>query len=84
MTGIQILVQNLLYDISQIAIPWDRVDEDYLAVPRRWDAKGSLVSQFAAKEGFIGANLQLELFRFILCLGPLSSTIDMCTYCLGW
>ncbi|KAI9764323.1 MAG: hypothetical protein M1840_008541 [Geoglossum simile] len=64
MTGIQILVQNLLYDISQIAIPWDRVDEEYLAVPRRWDAK--------------------ELFRFILCLGPLSSTIDICTYCLGW
>ncbi|KAI9773733.1 MAG: hypothetical protein M1839_002031 [Geoglossum umbratile] len=41
MTGIQILIQNLLYDISQIAIPWDSVDEEYLAVPRRWDAKGT-------------------------------------------
>ena len=36
MTGMQILIQNLLYDISQIAIPWDRLDEEYLAVPQRW------------------------------------------------
>lgn len=38
MTSIQLLAQNLLYDISQIAIPWDRVDEEYLRVPRRWHA----------------------------------------------
>lgn len=30
MTALQILIQNLLYDISQIAIPWDRIDEEYL------------------------------------------------------
>jgi Mg2+-importing ATPase len=40
MTSIQLLAQNLLYDISQIAIPWDRVDEEYLLVPRRWHAMG--------------------------------------------
>lgn len=40
MTGLQILIQNLLYDISQISLPWDRVDEDYLKVPRRWNAFG--------------------------------------------
>ncbi|KAF4440072.1 PMR1-Ca++-transporting P-type ATPase located in Golgi [Fusarium austroafricanum] len=38
MTSIQLLAQNLLYDISQIAIPWDRVDEEYLRIPRRWHA----------------------------------------------
>ena len=36
MLGIQILAQNLLYDISQIAIPWDRVDPEYLATPKTW------------------------------------------------
>jgi Mg2+-importing ATPase len=34
----QLLVQNLLYDLSQIAIPWDRMDADFLKTPRRWSA----------------------------------------------
>jgi len=36
MLPIQLLVQNLLYDFSQLAIPFDRVDEEYLRKPRRW------------------------------------------------
>ena len=38
MLPIQILILNLLYDISQIAIPWDNVDKDFLAKPRKWVA----------------------------------------------
>ncbi|KAJ3528206.1 hypothetical protein NM208_g10309 [Fusarium decemcellulare] len=37
MLSIQLLAQNLLYDISQIAIPWDRVDQEYLEKPKRWN-----------------------------------------------
>ena len=40
MLPIQLLVQNLLYDISQVSIPWDDVDRDYLKLPRKWDAGG--------------------------------------------
>src|SRR5674476_197216 len=40
MLPIQLLVQNLLYDISQVSIPWDDVDKDYLKQPRKWDAAG--------------------------------------------
>ncbi|MFL6878656.1 magnesium-translocating P-type ATPase [Pseudomonas marginalis] len=36
MLPMHLLVQNLLYDISQIAIPFDNVDEDMLAKPQRW------------------------------------------------
>ena len=36
MLPIQLLVQNLLYDLSQMAIPFDRVDDEYLEKPRRW------------------------------------------------
>ncbi len=36
MLPIQLLTQNLLYDFSQLAIPFDRVDDDYLLSPRRW------------------------------------------------
>ena len=38
MLPLQILVQNLLYDLSQLAIPFDRMDEEYLRKPRKWDA----------------------------------------------
>ena len=38
MLPIQLLVQNLLYSISQIAIPWDTMDEEYLAEPQQWNA----------------------------------------------
>ena len=36
MLPIHLLVQNLLYDISQIAIPFDNVDEELLRRPLRW------------------------------------------------
>jgi P-type Mg2+ transporter len=37
MAPIQVLVNNLLYDFSQVGIPADRVDEEYLEKPRRWN-----------------------------------------------
>jgi len=38
MLPLQLLVQNLLYDVSQIAIPFDHVDPELLAKPQRWNA----------------------------------------------
>ncbi len=37
MLPVQILLNNLLYDISELPIPLDRVDDDYLSRPRQWD-----------------------------------------------
>lgn len=37
MAPIQVLVNNLLYDFSQLGIPTDRVDEEYLLKPRKWN-----------------------------------------------
>lgn len=39
MAPIQVLVNNLLYDLSQVGIPLDNVDEEYLTRPRRWNIK---------------------------------------------
>lgn len=36
MLPMHLLVQNLLYDVSQIAIPFDNVDDDLLKKPQRW------------------------------------------------
>jgi len=38
MMPIHLLIQNLLYDISQTTIPFDRMDPEFLRRPRRWDA----------------------------------------------
>ena len=40
MAPIQVLINNLLYDFSQVGIPLDRVDEEDLKRPRRWDIAG--------------------------------------------
>jgi Mg2+-importing ATPase len=39
MAPIQVLANNLLYDLSQTAIPTDNVDPEYLARPRRWEIR---------------------------------------------
>ena len=39
MTASQILVNNLLYDLSQTAIPLDNVDQEYIEKPRKWQIK---------------------------------------------
>ncbi|MBI3833554.1 MAG: magnesium-translocating P-type ATPase [Planctomycetes bacterium] len=49
MTPIQILTNNLLYDISQTAIPTDDVDPDQITKPRPWD-----IGQIAKFILFIG------------------------------
>ncbi|WP_029684646.1 magnesium-translocating P-type ATPase [Tatumella saanichensis] len=38
MLAIQLLLQNLIYDVSQMALPWDRMDDEFVAQPRKWDA----------------------------------------------
>lgn len=38
MKPVQVLLNNLLYDVSELAIPADRVDDADLAGPRRWDS----------------------------------------------
>ena len=39
MLAIHLLIQNLLYDISQLSLPWDKMDEEFLQKPRKWDAR---------------------------------------------
>ncbi|PWU09289.1 MAG: magnesium-translocating P-type ATPase [Verrucomicrobia bacterium] len=37
MLPVQVLINNLLYDISQVGIPSDRVDQEYITRPRKWN-----------------------------------------------
>lgn len=38
MESLQLIFLNLIYDLSCTAIPWDNVDEEFISVPRKWDA----------------------------------------------
>ena len=38
MMSVHLILLNLIYDLSCTAIPWDNVDEEFIAKPRIWDA----------------------------------------------
>ena len=38
MMSIHLILLNLIYDLSCTAVPWDNVDEEFLKIPRKWDA----------------------------------------------
>lgn len=36
MLPVHLLIQNLFYDFSQVSIPWDKMDKEYLEKPKQW------------------------------------------------
>lgn len=60
MLPIQILVLNLLYNISQISIPWDNMDTGYLRAPRKWDA--SSIGKFMICIGPVSSVFDIATF----------------------
>src|SRR5699024_6343142 len=38
MLPIQILLLDLIYEISSMSIPWDNIDDEYLYEPKKWEA----------------------------------------------
>jgi Mg2+-importing ATPase len=49
MLPIQLLIQNLLYDFSQLSLPWDRMDKEFLTRPRKWEPTG--IARFMVSSG---------------------------------
>lgn len=56
----QILVLNILYDLSQLSIPWDNVDEEYLRTQKKWDV--GAIKRFVLWIGPISSVCDLMLF----------------------
>lgn len=68
MQPIQILLLNLIYDISCLSIPWDNMDPEYLMKPRKWDA--SSIGKFMIWIGPTSSVFDLAtyiLMFFIIC-----------------
>jgi Mg2+-importing ATPase len=60
----QILLNNLLYDVAQIAIPTDRVDRSYLSRPQRWDMH--LIRDFMLLVGPVSSLFDFLTFYVLL------------------
>lgn len=60
----QILLNNLLYDASQLAIPTDRVDDEQLAAPSHWDIRG--IRRFMLIFGPISSIFDIATFALML------------------
>ena len=57
---IQMLLQDFLYDISQIAIPYDDVDKEFLEKPKKWSTKG--ISKFMNVMGITSSLIDVLAF----------------------
>ncbi len=62
-TPIQLLVQSLLYDLGQLTLPFDNVDDNYLLSPRKWDVKG--LKRFMIFMGPVSSCFDLIVFAIL-------------------
>ncbi len=63
MKSIQLILLNMIYDLSCTAIPWDNVDEEFIAKPRTWDA--SNIGSFMIWMGPISSVFDILTFIFM-------------------
>jgi len=82
MLPLQILVQNLLYDISQLSIPFDRMDEEYLSKPRKWDAGD--IGRFMAWIGPVSSIFDITTFWLMWRYFGANSPAHQSLFQSGW
>jgi Mg2+-importing ATPase len=82
MLPIQLLVQNLLYDISQTAIPWDSMDKEFLEKPQKWDAGG--ISRFMIFIGPISSIFDYITFFVMFWFFKATSPGQQSLFQSGW
>ena len=64
MLPIQILLNNLLYDVSESTIPSDNVDESYIMAPKKWDM--DFIKKFIVVFGPISSVFDFITFGILL------------------
>jgi len=78
MLPIQIMFNNVLYDFSQITIPSDHVDREYIQRPKRWDMK--FLKRFMLVFGPISS--VFDLLTYFLMYGVFHASAAM--FQTGW
>lgn len=78
MLPIQILLNNFLYDLSQIAIPSDEVDEEYILKSRAWNI--GYIQRFMIFIGSISSVFDFLTYAILLFVFRASETV----FHTGW
>jgi P-type Mg2+ transporter len=82
MMPVQLLAQNLLYDFSQMAIPFDRVDEEYLEKPRQW--KITDIRRFMLFFGPVSSIFDYVTFGLLFFFLKASTPANQSLFQSGW
>lgn len=82
MLPMHLLVQNLLYDISQIAIPFDNVDEELLKKPQRWQP--SDVGRFMVFFGPISSIFDITTYAMMWFVFSANTPEEQTLFQSGW
>ena len=82
MLPMQLLVQNLLYDISQVAIPFDNVDPEFLAKPQNW--RPDDIGRFMFYFGPISSIFDVATFIIMWFVFKADSVENQTLFQSGW
>jgi Mg2+-importing ATPase len=82
MLPLQVLVLNLLYDISQLSIPFDRMDEEYLRKPRKWNA--SDIGRFMVWIGPTSSVFDMTTFALLWYVFGANNADHQALFQSGW
>ena len=82
MAPVQILLNNLLYDFSQTAVPTDYVDEEYLSKPRAWDVGN--IARYMLCIGPISSLFDYATFGWLWFVMRADSLGDANLFQTGW
>lgn len=82
MLAIHLLVQNLLYDISQLALPWDKMDKEFLKRPRKWDAKN--IGRFMVWIGPTSSIFDITTFALMWYVFQANTVAHEALFQSGW
>lgn len=82
MLAIHLLIQNLLYDISQLALPWDKMDPEFLRKPRKWDSKN--IGRFMLWIGPTSSIFDIATYALMWFVFAANSVADQSLFQSGW
>lgn len=82
MLPLQLLVQNLLYDISQIAIPFDKVDPESVRQPLRWNPQD--IGRFMLYFGPLSSLFDILCFAMMWWIFQANTPEQQTLFQSGW
>ncbi|GAA3022839.1 magnesium-translocating P-type ATPase [Tetragenococcus solitarius] len=82
MLSLQLLVQNLIYDMAQLTLPWDNVDDKELQAPVKWKVKGLL--KFTLCIGPISSIFDIATFLVMWYIIGANTPADQNLFQTGW